>query len=153
LARLKLNNRKMKRADLDELVERSLRGAHLWEEVKDRLGKPGSGLSGGQQQRLCIARATAVQPEILLMDEPASALDPIATLAIEDLIAELKKNYTIVIVTHNMQQAARASDFTAFFNIDKSGDPGELVEIDETDRIFSNPADKRTEDYVTGKFG
>jgi phosphate transport system ATP-binding protein len=152
-AGLKLNNRRMKRADMDELVERSLRGAHLWEEVKDRLGKPGSGLSGGQQQRLCIARATAVQPEILLMDEPASALDPIATLAIEDLIAELKKNYTIVIVTHNMQQAARASDFTAFFNIDKSGDPGELVEIDETDRIFSNPSDKRTEDYVTGKFG
>jgi phosphate transport system ATP-binding protein len=152
-AGLKLNNRKMKRADMDELVERSLRGAHLWEEVKDRLNKPGSGLSGGQQQRLCIARATAVQPEILLMDEPASALDPIATLAIEDLIAELKKNYTIVIVTHNMQQAARASDFTAFFNIDKSGDPGELVEIDETDRIFSNPSDKRTEDYVTGKFG
>jgi len=143
----------MKRADLDELVERSLRGAHLWEEVKDRLNKPGAGLSGGQQQRLCIARATAVQPEILLMDEPASALDPIATLAIEDLIAELKKNYTIVIVTHNMQQAARASDFTAFFNIDKSGDPGELVEIDETDKIFSNPSDKRTEDYVTGKFG
>ena len=152
-AGLKLNSRKMKRADMDELVERSLRGAHLWEEVKDRLNKPGAGLSGGQQQRLCIARATAVQPEILLMDEPASALDPIATLAIEDLIAELKKNYTIVIVTHNMQQAARASDFTAFFNIDKSGDPGELVEIDETDKIFSNPSDKRTEDYVTGKFG
>ncbi len=152
-AGLKLNNRKIKRAELDAIVERSLRGAHLWDEVKDRLGKPGSGLSGGQQQRLCIARATAVQPEILLMDEPASALDPIATLAIEDLISELKKNYTIVIVTHNMQQAARASDYTAFFNIERAGGPGVMVEMDETSRIFSNPSDKRTEDYVTGKFG
>ena len=152
-AGLKLNARKIKKDVLDAIVEKALRGAHLWDEVKNRLDKAGSSLSGGQQQRLCIARATAVQPEILLMDEPASALDPIATLAIEDLIAELKKNYTIVIVTHNMQQAARASDFTAFFNIDKSGDPGELVEIDETDKIFSNPSDKRTEDYVTGKFG
>ncbi len=152
-AGLRLNSKKMARSDMDAIVERSLRGAHLWEEVKDRLGKPGLGLSGGQQQRLCIARACAVQPEILLMDEPASALDPIATLAIEDLIGELKKDYTIVIVTHNMQQAARSSDFTAFFNIEQSGDPGELVEIDETDKIFSTPSDKRTEDYVTGKFG
>jgi phosphate transport system ATP-binding protein len=152
-AGLKLNNRKMKKADMDGIVERSLRGAHLWEEVKDRLRKPGSSLSGGQQQRLCIARACAVEPEILLMDEPASALDPIATLAIEDLIGELKKDYTIVIVTHNMQQAARASDYTAFFNIEHSGGPGVLVEIDDTHRIFSKPSDKRTEDYVTGKFG
>ena len=152
-AGLKLNNRKLPRAQMDEIVERSLRGAHLWEEVKDRLGKPGAGLSGGQQQRLCIARACAVQPEILLMDEPASALDPIATLAIEDLIAELKKDFTIVIVTHNMQQAARSSDYTAFFNIERTGGPGELVEIDETETIFSKPSDKRTEDYVTGKFG
>jgi phosphate transport system ATP-binding protein len=152
-AGLKLNARKLPKGELDAVVERSLRGAHLWEEVKDRLGKPGAGLSGGQQQRLCIARACAVQPEVLLMDEPASALDPIATLAIEELIAELKKEFTIVIVTHNMQQAARSSDYTAFFNIESSGDPGELVEIDETDVIFSKPSDQRTEDYVTGKFG
>ena len=156
-AGLKLNNRKMKRADLDELVERSLRGAHLWEEVKDRLNKPGAGLSGGQQQRLCIARATAVQPEILLMDEPASALDPIATLAIEDLIAELKKNYTIVIVTHNMQQAARVSDKTAFFTVEldesEKNRTGRVVEFDDTEKIFTNPADPRTEAYVTGKVG
>ena len=151
---LRLKGRRARKADdLDDLVERSLRGANLWEEVKDRLDKPGSGLSGGQQQRLCIARATAVQPEVLLMDEPCSALDPVATLAIEDLIGELKKNYTIVIVTHNMQQAARASDLCAFFNIENSGDPGQLVELDETETIFSNPANKATEDYVSGRFG
>ena len=152
-AGLKLNARKMKKSDLDEVVERSLRGAHLWDEVKDRLDKPGMGLSGGQQQRLCIARATAVQPEVLLMDEPASALDPIATLAIEDLVRELKSSYTIVIVTHNMQQASRASDNTAFFNLEESGKPGRLVEVDTTEKIFSNPKEKATEDYVSGRFG
>jgi phosphate transport system ATP-binding protein len=152
-AGLRLNGRRIKKHDLDEVVERALRGANLWEEVKDRLDKPGSGLSGGQQQRLCIARATAVQPEVLLMDEPCSALDPVATLAIEDLIQELKASYTIVIVTHNMQQASRASDFTAFFNLEKSGDPGRLVEVDDTVTIFSNPAQQATEDYVSGRFG
>jgi phosphate transport system ATP-binding protein len=152
-AGIKLNARKMKKADLDVIVERSLRGAHLWEEVKDRLGKAGMGLSGGQQQRLCIARATAVEPEVLLMDEPASALDPIATLAIEELVQELKNRYTIVIVTHNMQQAARASDMTAFFNLETSGKPGHLVEYDSTEKIFSNPEEKATEDYVSGRFG
>ena len=152
-AGLKLNARKMKKSDLDEVVERSLRGAHLWDEVKDRLGKPGIGLSGGQQQRLCIARAIAVEPDVLLMDEPASALDPIATLAIEDLIGELKKEYTIVIVTHNMQQASRSSDMTAFFNIEGTGKPGHLVEIDTTEKIFSNPTQQETEDYVSGRFG
>ena len=152
-AGLKLNARRLKAAELDAIVERALRGANLWDEVKDRLGKPGSGLSGGQQQRLCIARATAVQPEILLMDEPCSALDPVATLAIEDLIGELKKKYTIAIVTHNMQQASRASDYTAFFNLQRSGEPGRLVEVDETVRIFSNPSQKATEDYVSGRFG
>jgi phosphate transport system ATP-binding protein len=152
-AGLRLNRRRLKKAEVDGIVERSLRGAHLWEEVKDRLDKPAGGLSGGQQQRLCIARATAIEPEVLLMDEPCSALDPIATLAIEDLINELKKRFTIVIVTHNMQQAARASDFTGFFNIERSGDPGQLVEIDETEKIFSNPTLKETEDYVSGRFG
>ena len=153
VAGLKLNSRKLSKSALDEVVERSLRGAHLWEEVKDRLDRPASGLSGGQQQRLCIARAAAVEPDVLLMDEPCSALDPVATLAIEDLIQELKRNYTIVIVTHNMQQASRASDQTAFFNLEKTGDPGRLVEIDETEKIFSNPANKSTEDYVSGRFG
>jgi phosphate transport system ATP-binding protein len=152
-AGLKLNNRKIKKDALDGIVERSLRGAHLWEEVKDRLGKPGIGLSGGQQQRLCIARAVAVEPDVLLMDEPASALDPIATLAIEDLIQDLKQRYTIVIVTHNMQQASRASDTTAFFNIEGTGKPGRLVEVDDTATIFSNPREKATEDYVSGRFG
>jgi len=152
-AGLKLNSKKMKKVEMDGVVERSLRGAHLWDEVKDRLDKPAGGLSGGQQQRLCIARATAIEPEVLLMDEPCSALDPIATLAIEDLINELKKRFTIVIVTHNMQQAARASDVTGFFNIEKSGDPGELIEIDDTEKIFSNPSLKETEDYVSGRFG
>jgi len=152
-AGLNLNSSKMKKDEKDEVVERSLRGAHLWEEVKDRLDKPGSGLSGGQQQRLCIARAIAVEPEVLLMDEPCSALDPVATLAVEDLIMELKEHFTIAIVTHNMQQASRASDYTAFFNLEKSGDPGRLVELDETTKIFSNPSKKATEDYVSGRFG
>ena len=133
--------------DLDERVERSLRGAGLWEEVKDRLRSPGVGLSGGQQQRLCIARTIAVEPEVILMDEPCSALDPIATLKIEELIAELKTRYTIVIVTHNMQQAARVADTTAFML------SGELVEHAPTQKVFTNPDDSRTEDYVTGKFG
>jgi phosphate transport system ATP-binding protein len=146
-------NAKPSKSELDEIVERSLRGAHLWDEVKDRLDKQGSGLSGGQQQRLCIARAIAVEPEVLLMDEPCSALDPVATLAIEDLIQELKAKYTIAIVTHNMQQASRASDRTAFFNLERSGDPGRLVEIDETTKIFSNPEKQATEDYVSGRFG
>ncbi len=128
-------------------------GANLWNEVKDRLTKPGAGLSGGQQQRLCIARAIAVEPQVLLMDEPCSALDPISTLAIEDLIGELKERYTIVIVTHNMQQAARVSDRTAFFNLAAVGQPGKLIEIDETQQIFSNPSDQATEDYISGRFG
>ena len=134
-------------ARLDEWVERALRHAALWDEVKDQLGKSGASLSGGQQQRLCIARALAVRPEVLLMDEPCSALDPIATAKIEELIVELKKDLTIVIVTHNMQQAARVSEATAFFLL------GELVEFDKTPRIFTNPRDKRTEDYITGRFG
>ena len=142
--------------DLDERVERSLRQAALWDEVKDRLKSSALGLSGGQQQRLCIARALAVEPDVLLMDEPCSALDPIATGRIEDLMAELKKNYTIVIVTHNMQQAARVADMTAFFHVelrDDGGRHGILVEYDATTTIFTKPADKRTEDYVTGRFG
>ncbi|MBC7725484.1 MAG: phosphate ABC transporter ATP-binding protein [Burkholderiaceae bacterium] len=153
LAGVKLNNRRMSRSDGDDLVETSLRGANLWNEVKDRLDKPGSGLSGGQQQRLCIARAMAVAPEVILMDEPCSALDPISTLAIEDLIEELKKDYTIVIVTHNMQQASRVSDRTAFFNIAGTGAPGKLIEYDDTTTMFSNPSIQATEDYVSGKFG
>ncbi|MDY5151731.1 phosphate ABC transporter ATP-binding protein PstB [Actinotignum urinale] len=153
LAGMKLNNKKIKKSEADEIVERSLRGANLWNEVKDRLSRPGSSLSGGQQQRLCIARAIAVQPEVLLMDEPCSALDPISTLAIEDLMTELKNNYTIVIVTHNMQQAARVSETTGFFNIEGTGKPGQLIEFDNTEKIFSNPSNKQTEDYVSGRFG
>ena len=153
LAGVKLNNRKISKTDADDLVEKSLQGANLWNEVKDRLDKPGSGLSGGQQQRLCIARAIAVSPDVLLMDEPCSALDPISTLAIEDLIDELKSEYTIVIVTHNMQQASRVSDRTAFFNIAGTGKPGKLIEYDDTKTIFSTPSVKATEDYVSGRFG
>ena len=136
-----------KKAILDEIVEKSLQAAAIWDEVKDRLKKNALGLSGGQQQRLCIARALAVEPEILLMDEPTSALDPISTLKIEDLAVTLKKNYTIIMVTHNMQQAARISDNTAFFLL------GEMIEFDKTEKVFSNPGDKRTEDYITGRFG
>ena len=143
---LRLHGMKDK-AELDEAVEQSLRGAALWDEVKDRLHSSALGLSGGQQQRLCIARAIAIQPEIILMDEPASALDPLATGRVEDLILDLKKDFTIVIVTHNMQQAARISDYTAFFYL------GELIEYDTTNKIFTNPAKKQTEDYITGRFG
>ena len=132
---------------LDEIVEKSLRDAAIWDELKDRLKKSALGLSGGQQQRLCIARASAVQPDVLLMDEPTSALDPISTSKIEDLAMELKKKYTIVMVTHNMQQAARISDYTAFFLL------GEVIEMTDTDTMFSNPKDKRTENYITGRFG
>ncbi len=153
LAGIKLNNRRLSKSDGQDLVEQSLRGANLWNEVKDRLDRPGSGLSGGQQQRLCIARAIAVKPQVLLMDEPCSALDPISTLAIEDLISELKASYTIVIVTHNMQQAARVSDRTAFFNIAGTGQPGRLIEIDETATMFSSPHEQATEDYISGRFG
>ena len=153
LAGVKLNNQRMGKIESDELVEKSLVGANLWTEVKDRLNRPGSGLSGGQQQRLCIARAIAVSPEVILMDEPCSALDPISTLAIEDLIEELKQEYTIVIVTHNMQQASRVSDRTAFFNIAGTGKPGRLIEYDDTTTIFSKPSVQATEDYVSGKFG
>ncbi len=146
-----------KKSQLDDIVERSLKGAALWEEVKDRLRTSAMGLSGGQQQRLCIARAVAVEPDVILMDEPCSALDPIATARIEDLMQEMKKEYTIVIVTHNMQQAARVSDRTAFFTTELSveGDrrTGLLVEFDFTNKIFSNPSDTRTEMYVTGRFG
>jgi phosphate transport system ATP-binding protein len=152
-AGLTLNRKGISKSEKDDIVERSLRGAHLWDEVKDRLDRQGSGLSGGQQQRLCIARAIAVEPEVLLMDEPCSALDPVATLAVEDLIEDLKSRYTIVIVTHNMQQAARASDVTAFFNLEAAGKPGRLVEMDATDKIFTTPSKKETEDYVSGRFG
>jgi phosphate transport system ATP-binding protein len=153
LAGVRLNNRRMPKNEADDLVERSLQGANLWNEVKERLDKPGSSLSGGQQQRLCIARAIAVSPEVILMDEPCSALDPISTLAIEDLIEDLKQEYTIVIVTHNMQQASRVSDRTAFFNIAGTGKPGKLIEYDDTTKIFSTPSVQATEDYVSGKFG
>ncbi len=152
VAGLRLNGMKNRKA-LDEAAEQSLQGANLWTEVKDRLKKPGAGLSGGQQQRLCIARAIAVRPQVLLMDEPCSALDPISTLAIEDLINELKSDYTIVIVTHNMQQAARVSDRTAFFNLAATGKPGRLVEVGDTTKIFNNPSERATEDYISGRFG
>ena len=147
LAGVKLNNTRMSKSDGDALVEKSLQGANLWNEVKDRLHLPGSGLSGGQQQRLCIARAIAVSPEVILMDEPCSALDPIATARIEELIDELRENFTIVIVTHSMQQAARVSQKTAFFHL------GDLVEEGPTELIFMNPRERRTQDYITGRFG
>lgn len=147
LAGIKLNFSKLPKAEQDDLVERSLRSANLWEEVKNRLDRPGSGLSGGQQQRLCIARAIAVEPEVILMDEPCSALDPIATARIEELIDELRQNYTIVIVTHSMQQAARVSQRTGFFHL------GVLVETGATGQIFTSPVDQRTQDYITGRFG
>jgi len=153
LAGKRLNSKRIKKDEAEDLVEKSLRGANLWNEVKDRLAKPGSSLSGGQQQRLCIARAIAVEPDVLLMDEPCSALDPISTLAIEALMNELKQTYTIVIVTHNMQQAGRVSDRTAFFSIDGAGQPGHVVEMDDTTTIFSNPREQATVDYVTGRFG
>lgn len=152
VAGLKLAGEKNK-ATLEQAAEKALRAANLWEEVKDRLDKPGGGLSGGQQQRLCIARAIAVEPEVLLMDEPCSALDPISTLAVEDLIHELKEQFTIVIVTHNMQQAARVSDRTAFFSLEATGKPGRLVEVGATAKIFENPEHKETEDYISGRFG
>jgi phosphate transport system ATP-binding protein len=151
-AGLRLNGMKKKDV-LDGVVEQSLKRANLWNEVKDRLDKPGSGLSGGQQQRLCIARAIAVEPQVLLMDEPCSALDPISTLAIEDLVHQLKDSYTIIIVTHNMQQAARVSDRTAFFTIAGAGKPGRLIEMGDTAEMFSRPSEKATEDYITGRFG
>ncbi|WP_433613117.1 phosphate ABC transporter ATP-binding protein PstB [Dactylosporangium sp. CA-139114] len=152
VAGLRLNGVR-KKSVLEEVAEKALRGANLWDEVKDRLARPGAGLSGGQQQRLCIARTIAVEPQVVLMDEPCSALDPISTLAIEDLITELKNQFTIVIVTHNMQQAARVSDRTGFFSIDKTGEPGRLIEYDDTAKIFTNPSVRKTEDYITGRFG
>ena len=153
LAGVKLNNRKISKSDADDLVEWALRGANLWNEVKDRLDNPGIGLSGGQQQRLCIARAVAVHPQVLLMDEPCSALDPISTLAVEDLINELKNEYTIVIVTHNMQQAARIADNTAFFNLKAVGQPGHLEYFTDTTTMFNNPQNEEAERYVSGRFG
>lgn len=153
LAGIRLEGTKKSKSELDEIVETSLKSANLWNEVKDRLDRPGAGLSGGQQQRLCIARAISVKPDVLLMDEPCSALDPISTLAIEDLIQQLKSEYTIVIVTHNMQQAARVSQTTAFFNLEAVGQPGKLVEINPTDQVFTSPQEKATEDYISGRFG
>ena len=153
LAGSRLNSKKMSKQTADDIVEKALRGANLWKEVNDRLDKPGSSLSGGQQQRLCIARAIAVEPQVLLMDEPCSALDPISTAAIEDLIHDLKSEYTIVIVTHNMQQAARVSEDTGFFNLKGAGQPGRLVEFNPTKKVFSNPDHPDTEAYVSGRFG
>ncbi len=151
-AGLRLNGVRDKK-HVEETVERALQRAGLWNEVKDRLDAPGGGLSGGQQQRLCIARAIALEPEVLLMDEPCSALDPVSTLTIEDLIADLKDRYTVVVVTHNMQQAARISDATAFFTVGGAGQPGRLVEVGATTKIFTKPEDERTEAYITGRFG
>jgi len=153
LAGLRLNSKKLSRSEADSIVEKALRGANLWNEVKDRLDRPGMSLSGGQQQRLCIARAIAVEPQVLLMDEPCSALDPISTSAIEDLIHELKADYTIVIVTHNMQQAARVSEDTGFFNLAGAGKPGRLIEFNPTKKIFSVPDEEATEAYISGRFG
>ena len=153
LAGSRLNARRMPKSTADDVAERSLRAANLWQEVKDRLDRPGGGLSGGQQQRLCIARAIAVEPQVLLMDEPCSALDPISTSAIEDLIHTLREEYTIVIVTHNMQQAARVSDDTAFFNLAGAGRPGRLVEMNPTRTIFAAPDDPSTAAYISGRFG
>ncbi|PRB09015.1 phosphate ABC transporter ATP-binding protein PstB [Microbacterium sp. MYb64] len=153
LAGVRLNNKRISTSDANDLVEKSLRGANLWNEVKDRLDRPGAGLSGGQQQRLCIARTIAVSPQVVLMDEPCSALDPISTFAIEELITELKNEFTIVIVTHNMQQASRVSDKTAFFNIAGTGKPGKLIEFSDTATIFTSPKEQATEDYVSGRFG
>ena len=153
LAGVRLNNNKLSKSEADDLAERALRGSNLWEEVKDRLDKPGSGLSGGQQQRLCIARAIAVEPEVILMDEPCSALDPISTLAIEDLINTLKDRFTVVIVTHNMQQAARIADYTAFFNLKAVGQPGHLEYFTDTTTMFNNPQNEEAERYVSGRFG
>lgn len=153
LAGYKLNGTRLSTKRANEIVERSLTGANLWNEVKDRLDRPGSGLSGGQQQRLCIARTIAVEPDVILMDEPCSALDPISTLAVEDLINDLKEQYTVVIVTHNMQQAARVADKTAFFNIAGTGKPGNLIEYDDTSVIFSNPSHEETQNYISGRFG
>ncbi|MCS6773479.1 MAG: phosphate ABC transporter ATP-binding protein PstB [Anaerolineae bacterium] len=149
---LRLDGKRRSKAEMDEIVERALRGAALWDEVKDKLNKLGTALSGGQQQRLCIARAIAIEPEIILMDEPCSALDPVATLKIEELMLELKKNYTIIIVTHNMQQASRVSDYTAMMLM-RPDRAGEVIEFDRTEVIFTNPKDKRTEDYISGRFG
>ncbi|MDR0489291.1 MAG: phosphate ABC transporter ATP-binding protein PstB [Propionibacteriaceae bacterium] len=153
LSGIKLQHRRLNKSDADDVVELSLRAANLWDSVKDRLNKPGASLSGGQQQRLCIARVIAVEPDVILMDEPCSALDPISTAAIEDLMLNLRRDYTVVIVTHNMQQAARVSDKTAFFTVDGTGEPGRLVEYADTEKIFSNPDEKATEDYVAGRFG
>ena len=153
LAGVRLNNKKIAKSDADDLVEWALRGANLWNEVKDRLDNPGIGLSGGQQQRLCIARAVAVHPSVLLMDEPCSALDPISTLAVEDLINELKRDYTIVIVTHNMQQAARVADYTAFFNLKAVGQPGHLEYFADTSTMFNDPQNEEAERYISGRFG
>jgi phosphate transport system ATP-binding protein len=152
IAGIKLGRRR-KKSELDDIVEKTLKQAALWDEVKDKLKDGGTALSGGQQQRLCIARTLAIEPEVILMDEPASSLDPVSTQKIEDAMAELKKRYTVVIVTHNMQQAARISDYTGFFYIEHMGDPGRLWEFDETDKMFSSPNRKETEDYVTGRFG